>query len=267
MNLKLLGFVFFFIVCIYLTYWIKYKRYIPKIIWIFWEQGWENAPDICKICLSSWKKYNSDWKIIALSKQNISQYIDMSMYVERFWEREPIQSRSDLIRTNLLNKFGGVWTDATLFCTKPLKMWLFDTIKSSHFFAFANPTKDKMISNWFLVSSKNSYIMSTWCNKFNTYWKTNKQRTDNYFMHVMLFRTLYENDSYFKKLWDNVPKKSASGPHKLKVKDRYTKPNDEIKEHIIGVKSPIYKLDHNVNTDRELNNENVYSFLIKHHSM
>ena len=37
-----------------------------KIIWIYWHQGWGNAPEIIKICKKSWIKKNPEWDVRAL---------------------------------------------------------------------------------------------------------------------------------------------------------------------------------------------------------
>ena len=45
-----------------------------KTIWILWFQGFENAPQVVKTCLKSWKRYNSDWNIIELDENNLEKY-------------------------------------------------------------------------------------------------------------------------------------------------------------------------------------------------
>ena len=263
---KFLYIILFFLITLSLLTFIIYLKQnkLPKIIWIYWEQSWESAPEICKKCLKSWKKYNKNWKIYVLSKNNLHKYIDMNSYVHDFWNKEPIQSRSDLIRINLLNIYGGVWTDATVFCTKPLDTWIHEAINFSGFFAFDKPGSDRLLSSWFLAGYKNNYIINKWCKKYNNYW-INLTKADEYFKFHYIFNELYEKDKVFQNLWDKSYKISADIPHKLKIKDRYSKPNEDIKQHIINLESPMYKLDHNVNTDKELINDNVYSFLIKYH--
>ncbi|MBQ6111224.1 MAG: hypothetical protein IJL01_02400, partial [Synergistaceae bacterium] len=43
------------------------KRSTPNIIWWMWLQGEDNAPDICKACLRSLRRWHSDKKIITLN--------------------------------------------------------------------------------------------------------------------------------------------------------------------------------------------------------
>ena len=68
---------------------------IPKIIWHWWEQGWDNAPYAVKMCSQSLDVYAYDWKVINVDKYNIFEYID---HLELFnIDNYPKQLRSDII--------------------------------------------------------------------------------------------------------------------------------------------------------------------------
>ena len=73
---------------------------LPKIIWIFWDKGWSNPPKICTESVNSWIKYNPKWKIIKLDKKNIYNYLPKK-YLDKLWNKNQIQTQSDLIRLNL----------------------------------------------------------------------------------------------------------------------------------------------------------------------
>jgi hypothetical protein len=59
-------------------------------------------------------------------------------------------------------------------------------------------------ASWFIVSKKDSYIITRWKAKCDEYWKINDS-TDNYFWMDGLFKELYETDVRFNKEWNNVP--------------------------------------------------------------
>ena len=71
-----------------------------KTLWIYWEQGFENAPEIVTKCVRSWQYHNRDFKIVLLDKRNLENYID----VER--PMQAIQAWSDIVRINLLKEYG-----------------------------------------------------------------------------------------------------------------------------------------------------------------
>ena len=49
---------------------------IPKIIWLWWEQGWNQAPFICSYTVKSLKKMNPEFKINLVDRNNINDFID-----------------------------------------------------------------------------------------------------------------------------------------------------------------------------------------------
>jgi mannosyltransferase OCH1-like enzyme len=137
-----------------------------KTIWFLWLQGLDSAPSIVKKCYESWVKYNPGWNVAFLDESNIADYTLLKpMPVTR-------QALSDIIRINLLAKHGGVWVDATCFCTTPLDNWL-DKYMAQGFFAFEKPGDDRMLSSWFIASSENNYITLTYKNAVNAYWEKN----------------------------------------------------------------------------------------------
>jgi hypothetical protein len=241
------------------------QRTTPKTIWIYWEQGWEEAPLICRYCLRSWQKYNPTWRIITLDRSNVEQYLELTTLVPNVWEIKVVACRSDIIRINLLRNYGGVWVDATTFCTRPLDEWLH---KHGPFFAFVNPSPDRMLANWFMYSSRRNYIVEKWCDTFNEYWK-GRDRPEDYFVMHHIFKDLYETDYQFKKQWTAAVKVSAALPHALKYKEKHSAAPLLKRTHIALKMSPLYKLDHNEFTSECLAQgvENIYTYLILYHRL
>ena len=216
-----------------------------KNIFLYWEQGWENATIVCKLCLLSWKKYNPLWNIVILDKYNLHRYIDIEALVPTFWKISPIQSRSDVLRINLLNKYNGLWVDATLFCTKPLDSWIHEY---TPFFAFRfhpkfKTTDNRMVSSWFLFSSEPNYIVRKWCTTYNRYWE-GRTKPDNYFQFHIIFSNLYDNDPMFKRQWDNTDVIYNRYPHLFKgFKKKMGMGHSKLIKNIRDRQSPVYKLD------------------------
>jgi hypothetical protein len=215
-----------------------------KTIYIFWLQGFDKAPDIVTWCVQSWKYYNPDWKFVFLDYKNLKQYVNLEEYIPDINKKEINNTAlSDIIRVLLLKKYGGVWTDATTFCNKPLSAWLLPYIKEG-FFAFKNPTPDIILSSWFLYSDKNSYMIKTWVKSvLNYYTIHNKPHT--YFWVHELFGELYKSDTTFKKKWDKIPiilSQSEKGPHYIQKQGLFKKITDEHKIDITNQFTPVYKL-------------------------
>ena len=104
---------------------------IPKIIWMYWHQGEANAPYLVEQCIKSWKLRNPNWDIRVLDNQSILKWVNLEPFKSKLGMA--IQMFSDLARLELLRVYGGVWADATLYCTRSLDEWLPNYIVDNFF--------------------------------------------------------------------------------------------------------------------------------------
>ncbi|PSW11828.1 hypothetical protein C9J01_15000 [Photobacterium rosenbergii] len=126
-----------------------------KTIWMFWDSGLEHAPDVVKLSYRSWVKFNPDYDVVLLDKHNIRSIFGFDFYdVFKLCSVElGAAGKSDLLRLFLLNRFGGVWADATTFCKKPLSDWL--ELSDTGFFSFREKkADDRTLVSWFLASTQ-----------------------------------------------------------------------------------------------------------------
>lgn len=215
-----------------------------QTIYMLWYQGFENAPDVVNKCVDSWKYYNPDWDIVLLDQNNLHHYVDIDKYLDLTKKNISLTHLSDIIRVLLLEKHGGLWTDATTFCNRPLNEWLPDYIDED-FFAFNKPWPNLMLNTWFLYSKKNSYIIKKWMKLTIEYYQSH-DAPETYLIHNYLFQDLYREDKKFKKIWDNVPKISGIGARFLCVKGFYKKIDTKTKESIASKITPVYKLTYKI---------------------
>ena len=144
-----------------------------RTIWILWTQGFENAPEVVKLCLKSWKTFNPNWTIRALDDQALKALIDLPLLSAENREDITPQVSSDLARVSLLRRFGGVWTDATVFCCEPLDSWL-EPYANEGFFAFRNPGPDRLMANWFIAANPENEILSGLHRDYVALWEHNR---------------------------------------------------------------------------------------------
>ena len=96
---------------------LEHKR--SMIIWFCWLQGFEQAPPIVKACYNSLRQNLPDRKIKVIDNENWMEFVELPDYITRKWEkgRIPAALFSDLLRLELLIKYGGTWIDSTVLCT------------------------------------------------------------------------------------------------------------------------------------------------------
>lgn len=88
-------------------------------IWICWFQGLENAPELVKKCYQSVLENNKEKEIILITNDNIHRYVQFPKYILEKWKKGQITNThmTDLLRLELLTRYGGMWLDATVFCS------------------------------------------------------------------------------------------------------------------------------------------------------
>lgn len=174
---------------------------LPKKIWMYWQQGEDNAPLLVKKCVASWRELNPDWEVEILDKARVAELLDLAEFEAR--DDIGLQALSDILRVKLLTQYGGVWADASLFCIKPLDSWIHEYLQDD-FFAFACKRRDRVMTTWFLAGTPNSVILSAWTDAILAYWRDNKFRKQSYWtrqLHHKLMslrkRHIVSNDFWF----------------------------------------------------------------------
>lgn len=211
---------------------------LSKTIYIYWDTGFAQAPDICRYCRDSWKRLNPDWTVVELDKQSASEFLDPATLPQNI---EPCHY-ADLLRVELLRRFGGVWADATLLCLKPLDEWLPLLFTQTDFFLFSRPSRDRMISNWFIAATARSEMMRRWGASSFRYWRGRNRLPLNYFWQHALFQQRVLSDRTFKQAFRSMPKMSADTCHALLYalrRGEISKTDCERIRH-----SPVQKLSH-----------------------
>ena len=95
------------------------KSKYADCIWLCWWQGLEQAPPIVKFCIESIKRNAGTHRVIVLTDANYKSYVKLPDWIEKKRSQGIITrtNYSDLLRLSLLAEHGGMWLDATFFCT------------------------------------------------------------------------------------------------------------------------------------------------------
>lgn len=138
----------------------------PKIIWTFWHN--HQFPNSVCLSIKSWKKYNPQYTICAVTLDNLYSYIKPQELPSNF-DSLIIPKKSDVIRILLLIKYGGVWLDSTFYTFKSLDD-VIDLINYDYcgFYieGFTTNHYYPVIENWFMASKPQSEFLIQWKNEF-----------------------------------------------------------------------------------------------------
>ncbi len=216
------------------------------IIWQFWEQGFDNAPEIVKSCTKSVEKFANGAKVIRLDYESIKKYVEIPQYIYKLKEKGIIKSAlfSDILRTYLLSSHGGIWVDATVLFTDNLP----DYIKEADFFVFKNHLRVDLdglnFASYFIKSKPNHPFVEQLKIFIDEYFKENLFVV-NYFLYLHGFALINQISKESRKMFDEIPFFSFVPVQQFQkeLMNPYSKKRfDEIKKT-----TPIHKLSHKIN--------------------
>jgi hypothetical protein len=138
---------------------------IPKKIWTFWSV--KSPSYFASFCIERWKALHPDYQVIVINEDNIVEYLpefDMTLFNHPLL---PIQNVSDLIRLSLLENYGGVWLDASVFIEDRIDEIIDIQSNQLDFFGYFDKLGEKrqippIVETWFLIAPKGSPFISLW---------------------------------------------------------------------------------------------------------
>ncbi|MEY8483380.1 capsular polysaccharide synthesis protein [Lachnospiraceae bacterium 48-21] len=159
-------------------------------IWLLWLQGMEAAPKIVKMCIHSIEKASGKRdQIFLLDQNNIFDYIDLPEYIVKKWKDGIISHThfSDIVRVRLLNIYGGIWIDSTVYFTGRR---LPDYIKKGSLFMLSrwldwkSCPEPKIMASWLISSQPENKMLMILEGLLNEYWKKEEKLADYFLMHI-----------------------------------------------------------------------------------
>lgn len=186
-----------------------------QTIWIYWRQGFEQAPSLVKKCIMSARRYSGKYRVVLLDERNRRNYVKFPDFIEKKHDEEVIKEAlfSDLLRISLLIHYGGVWCDATCLWTAEMP----DVVKKSDFFMFS---ESQMVANitpivgssWFIKAHKNDIILTKTMNCLFNFWYRYNFLPHYFIFHLVLALVVKEDDEA-KGYWSDMPYICNMNPH------------------------------------------------------
>lgn len=275
-----------------------------KLIWTYWHQGLENAPPIVRRCVGQMKSVHPDWTIRVLDEGSVYEFAEPVPVKPEIWGELSLPHQSDLLRTQLLIKYGGVWMDPTVFCVQSLDNWIFQAVEKAGVFFFDKPGPDRIISNWFIASEPDNELLTKLYRALIEYWNINSFRNLGqkkagrveafakrlingrslglsqiwlsplftkvlrlypYMIYHFMFYRLIRTDEQFRSIWEQMTKVSADGPHSLQEIGLRRPMDDALKQKVDTQKEMLFKLNWKLPA-QSLEENNLISYLFAKYS-
>ena len=183
-----------------------------KTIFWCWLQGIKEAPKLYLSNLNSVLMNCKGFNIIIINETNMLDYIKFPSYILEKYKKRYITPThlSDLLRLELLIKYGGTWIDASVLITKFTKEYFTKDL----FFFQENYRYGCVGSSWFITSEKGNPILRTTRDLLYEYWRINYSLY-NYFTFHIFFKMSCE---IYPKDFKNIQYISNDPPHWLQLK-------------------------------------------------
>ena len=234
-----------------------------RILWFCWLQGMDNAPEIVKACYNSWKKHLPEREVKVVDNNNWNVFVELPEYIVQKWNngRIPSANFSDLLRLELLIKYGGTWMDATVLCTGNVKVK--DYLDADLFLFQYTPkgtTEGISISNWFITSCTNNEVLMAVRDMLFEYWKEYDCVLDYYMFHL-----------FFALVAREFPEDIATMPYgysmsSLTLGNHWRETFDQEKWDNLVSRISFHKLSYRLSEKHKHNKSNYYHWILKLYS-
>lgn len=234
-----------------------------KRIWWCWLQGLEQAPALPRACLHSLQKYYPDYEITVVTADNMQEYADIPEFILQKWHdgRIPVAQFSDILRTLLLVKHGGVWIDSTVLATAHTPAEPGGVFREPLFFysTFMHADVSMAGSSWLISASCGHPVLELMREFLFAYWQQYDYLIHYYIFHFFFHMALER----YSELWQAVPTYSNIPPHVLQF-ELFT-PYNANRLRQIKRMSSFHKLTRhrNENTEGDITGT-FYDYIVNH---
>ena len=239
--------------------WIELDHEYSNKVWICWLQGIEKAPEIVKKCYQSVKENMINREIVLITSDNIQKYVQFPAYIIEKWEKGQITHThmTDLLRLELLIRYGGLWLDATVFCSsKCIPEYMTDS--DLFFFQSLKPGRDghsHITSSWLISAKTNNKILMAVRKLWYEYWKEHNNLIDYFLLHDFISIVL----EFYPRDWLNIVPRDNATPHILYL--RLFEQYDEQIWRSVKAQTPFHKLSYKFEKGKENASGTYYDVL------
>lgn len=183
---------------------------LSNYVWVCWWQGEKDMTPIVRKCYEHIKKYNADKQVVLITEENLSKYVTFPTYVMEKYQKGIISKThlSDLLRTELLRRYGGVWMDITLMIWTGIPDRFYELPVYTGRFSYDKKDYNISRNRWtsfFLVARYPNNILFCYLSDFwREYWKK-KDCLIEYLLVDYAIDLGYRNIPAIKKELDMIP--------------------------------------------------------------
>ena len=209
-------------------------------IWLCWLQGEQDSSlsSRDRECIRRWRNVAGKHDVVVLDEDKIDQILpEYKQITCNCKHQRSLQHKADLLRLLLLDKYGGMWADTSVYplvsADEIIKQTTSDT--SVFFYSFSEKRisaqkGDRLIANWFMIATEpGQYAIKTLSAEYQKrflsaenwrYWEMHQAYCD-----------LIDNDERFRSAMDNMNFLPAESALALGRKNMSSLERDQIEKY------------------------------------
>lgn len=206
------------------------------LVFTYWAQGIEAAPPVVRASIAAWRREVGE-RLIVLNEDDFKYWIQFDSEMH---DRLPARSArfSDVLRSELLTKYGGTWVDATTF---PSECYSDFIAGAERLAIFAPRYHGAAISSWFLKAKNTSALFLRLNAALRVYWRHNNKAI-GYFMFHFFFECIALGYVDAREEWNSTLELSSARCHKVQAVMRKDVDFEEFVSRLNS--APIQKMTH-----------------------
>lgn len=239
----------------------KKKKENSNIIWIFWWQGENKMPAIVKKCYKSILRNRGKRRVILVTKDNVKNISTIPNYIYIKIEKKEITLThfSDILRFNLLDNYGGLWVDATIYVTQSL-----DRVDTHSLFTCSGYSKENYFNisygRWtgFFIGGPAQLKIFHFMNVFfEVYWKYNNKLIDYFLIDYALDYAWKYNMSNFQRISKEY---QNYAPDMFKLQIILNEKYNDLSWNDLNISTSLFKLSYKKNINYS-DKQNFFNYL------
>ena len=176
-------------------------------IWLCWFQGEQDSSlsGRDKECIKRWRAVAGQHNVVVLNHEKIEEILpEYNAIIESCSYDRSFQHKADLLRLLLLEKFGGIWADTSVYPLATADEIIRATTATNSVFFYSFSGKrvsaqkgDRLIANWFMIATEpNQYAIQALTSEYKNRFLTAKQW--RYFEMHQAYCDLIDTDERFR---------------------------------------------------------------------
>lgn len=150
---------------------------LSNYIWVCWWQGEQGMSPIVRECYRRICQFNQDKQVVLITEDNLDTWVSFPDYILEKYKKGIITKThfSDLLRAELLARYGGIWMDITIYTYSGVLDKFYDYPVFTGHFPYNrldyNVSKNRWTSFFFVSRYPNNVLFSYLSDFWHTYWE------------------------------------------------------------------------------------------------